>query len=97
MARASLLTKVGIGLLGALAVFSVVVATRPSHFHVERSAAVPAPPAAVFPLIDDFHRWPEWSPWEKMDPALQRSYSGPASGLGAGYAWKATARWARAA
>jgi hypothetical protein len=87
MAKVSLLTKIGLGLLGVLAVFSVVVATRPSHFHVERSQAIPAPPAAVFSLIDDFHRWPEWSPWEKLDPAMKREYSGPASGVGASYEW----------
>ena len=87
MAKSSLLTKVGLGLLGALALASAVVATRPSHFHVERSAAIPAPPELVFPLIDDFHRWPEWSPWEKLDPDMKREYTGPASGPGANYEW----------
>ena len=87
MARGSLLTRVGLGLLGALAVLGAVVATRPSHFHVERSRVIAAPPVVVFPLIDDFHRWPEWSPWEKLDPAMKREYSGPASGPGASYEW----------
>lgn len=87
MAKLSLLTKVGIGLLAALGAFSAVVATRPSQFHVERSTAVPAPPGLVFGLIDDFHRWPEWSPWEKLDPGMKREYSGPASGPGASYEW----------
>jgi hypothetical protein len=87
MAKSGLLTKIGIGLLGAVAVFSVVVATRPSHFHVERSIVVAAPPEAVFPLIDDFHRWHEWSPWEQLDPGMKRVYSGPAAGPGAIYEW----------
>src|SRR6185436_12958784 len=29
-----------------------------------------------------------WSPWEKIDPALKRTYSGPASGKAAAYAWE---------
>ena len=71
-----------------IAGFGVVVATRPSTLHVERSAAVKAPARVVYPLIADFHRWKSWSPWEKRDPAMQKTYSGPESGVGAGYAWK---------
>ena len=66
--------------VGALAVF---VQTRPDRFHVERSATIGAPSAAIFPHINDFHQWVAWSPWEKVDPQLQRSYDGPSSGVGA--------------
>jgi hypothetical protein len=41
----------------------------------------------VHGLVNDFHEWPAWSPWEDVDPALQRTYSGPDSGVGAHYAW----------
>jgi len=63
------------------------VATRPERFRVERSAVVGAPPDVVFALIDDFHQWGRWSPWEKVDPDMQRTYAGPAAGPGASYAW----------
>ena len=39
-------------------------------------------------LIDDFHEWTQWSPWEDIDPEMQRTYSGPEAGRGARYAWK---------
>jgi hypothetical protein len=65
----------------------VFVQSRPDRFHVERSATIHAPSATIFPHIDDFHRWTAWSPWEKIDPQLQRSYDGPPSGVGAGYRW----------
>ena len=65
----------------------VLVATRPAEFKIERSAELHAPPEAVFPLINDFHRWGEWSPWEKLDPNMQRTFEGPTSGVGASYAW----------
>lgn len=56
-------------------------------YTVERSIPVAAPPERLYELVADFHRWPEWSPWEDIDPAMQRSYSGADSGVGAAYAW----------
>jgi hypothetical protein len=82
-----MLKKIAIGVVVLVAVFVAVVATRPSHFHVERSARVDAPPGVVFALINDFHRWPSWSPWEKLDPGMKRDYSGAAQGAGAAYDW----------
>jgi uncharacterized protein YndB with AHSA1/START domain len=62
-------------------------ATRPDSFRVERSARIEAPPEKIFPLIDNFHQWEKWSPWEKADPALKRTYSGSEHGVGAIYRW----------
>jgi hypothetical protein len=59
-----------------------------SSFEVTRSTTIQADPARVHGLIDDFHRWTAWSPWEELDPDLQRTYTGPDSGVGAHYAWK---------
>jgi hypothetical protein len=65
----------------------VFAATKPDTFHVERTATIAAPPERIQPLIADFRRWTEWSPWEKLDPKMQRTYSGTASGEGAIYEW----------
>ena len=54
---------------------------------MERSARIDAPPARVYAQIANFRQWPKWSPWEDVDPNLQRTYSGAESGLGAVYAW----------
>jgi uncharacterized protein YndB with AHSA1/START domain len=62
-------------------------ATRPDTFAVQRSAVINAPPEKIFPLIDDFKSWGAWSPYEKLDPAMQRTFSEPARGVGATYAW----------
>lgn len=69
-------------------VFVVIVATRPADFRVERSATMRAPAQAAFAQVNDFQNWRAWSPWEKLDPALKRSYEGPASGTGAAYSWQ---------
>ncbi|MGJ0514440.1 MAG: SRPBCC family protein [Methylomicrobium sp.] len=65
----------------------IYAATRPDTFRVERSAIINAPPDKIFPLINDFRKWEPWSPWEKIDLAVKRSYSGAASGKGAVYEW----------
>jgi uncharacterized protein YndB with AHSA1/START domain len=77
-------------LIGVVLVVAAVLAfatTKPDTFRVERSASIKAPPEKIFPLINDFHQWPQWSPWEKLDPAMQRTHGGPAQGVGASYAW----------
>jgi carbon monoxide dehydrogenase subunit G len=65
----------------------VFASTRPDSFSVQRATTVHAPPDKVFALINDFHRWGEWSPWEKLDPEMKRTFGGPAAGVGATYAW----------
>ncbi|MBX9826385.1 MAG: SRPBCC family protein [Xanthobacteraceae bacterium] len=63
-------------------------ATRPDVFQVRRTASIKAPPEKIFPLINDFKSWTAWSPYEKKDPAMKRTYGATASGKGATYAWE---------
>jgi uncharacterized protein YndB with AHSA1/START domain len=73
----------------ALAVVAVLVyaATKPDTFRVTRTASIKAPPEKIFALIDDFKQWPAWSPWEKKDPAMKRTFGAATSGKGAVYEW----------
>ena len=64
-----------------------IAATKPNTFRVQRAAAIKASPDKIFPLINDFRTWASWSPWENIDPAMKRTYSGVASGTGAIYEW----------
>jgi len=66
---------------------SILGAFAPKAFRIERSATIKAPASAVFAQVNDFQNWRAWSPWEKLDPALKRSYAGPAAGPGSQYAW----------
>lgn len=71
-----------------LALLLIYAATRPDTFRVQRSVRIQAPPERIFPLLDDFRRWAEWSPWDRKDPAMRRTLGGAASGVGATYAWE---------
>jgi hypothetical protein len=62
-------------------------ATRPDTFRIQRSTSIKAPPEKIFPLVSDLRSHGAWSPWEKKDPAMKRTYSGAASGKGAVYEW----------
>jgi hypothetical protein len=57
-------------------------------YTVERTRHVDVPPDMVRERIVDLHRWETWSPWEELDPDLQRRYGGAASGVGAWYEWE---------
>jgi len=82
-----MLKKVGIVLLVVILGLVGFIATRPDAFRVERSVAMAAPPDLVFSIVNDFHNWAQWSPWEKLDPAMKKTFEGPSAGVGASYAW----------
>ena len=71
-------------LIAALLVFA---ATKPDTFRVQRATSIKAPPEKIFALINDFHSWGSWSPYEKKDPAMKRTHSGASNGKGAVYEW----------
>ena len=71
----------------AIAAVLILAATKPNKLRVQRAASINAPAERVFPLINDFHQWKSWSPYENKDPAMKRTYGGAESGKGATYAW----------
>jgi uncharacterized protein YndB with AHSA1/START domain len=83
-----MLSIILIVIITAVTLVLVLAAGKPDEFRVQRSISIDAPAARIFESIDSFHRWPTWSPWEKMDPAMQRTHSGATSGKGAIYEWQ---------
>jgi hypothetical protein len=76
-----MLWKILIGVAAVLVLFVAVVATRPSSYHVERKLEVAAPADLVFGVLNDLHQFagvcPFGSPWEKLDPNMQKTFEGP--------------------
>jgi uncharacterized protein YndB with AHSA1/START domain len=82
-----MLKKIAILIVIVIAGILLWAATKPDTLHVERTVTINAPAERIFSLINDLHQWQSWSPYEKKDPMMKRTYSGPPSGKGAGYAW----------
>src|SRR5688500_14562051 len=79
--------KILIGLVAVVAIFSVVAAFQSPTFRVSRSATISTPPEVVFAHVNDLHKWEEWSPWAKLDPAMKQVYEGAEAGVGSSYTW----------
>ena len=69
-----MLVKILITLAVIVVVFIIVVAMQPSEFRVTRTATISAPAPVVFAQVNDFHKWEAWSPYEKRDPAMKKTY-----------------------
>ncbi|MET0857086.1 MAG: SRPBCC family protein [Telluria sp.] len=83
-----MIKKIALGVLAIIVLILGLAAMQPDSFSVRRSIAVKAPPEKIAPLLTDFHQWASWSPWEKLDPNMKRTFSGAASGKGAVYEWE---------
>jgi len=87
-----MLKKVLLTLAALIVVFLIIVSLQPPTFRVTRSALISAPAAAVFAQMNDFHKWEDWSPWAKLDPAMQQTYEGASAGAGAIYTWAGSSK-----
>jgi uncharacterized protein YndB with AHSA1/START domain len=92
MDRKRVISRALLGVGAAIGLLAIVVATRPSTFHVERSVTIAAPAENAFSEVNDFHSWTKWSPYEKLDPQMKRTFEGAQAGAGASYAWKSDGR-----
>jgi hypothetical protein len=71
----------------SIAALLLYAATRPDSFRVQRSIRIRAAPEEIFAILSDFRNWADWSPWEKLDPSMEKTWQGTSSGVGAVYAW----------
>ena len=76
----------------AVAALLAYAGARPDTFRLERSIHIDATIVQVAEQIDDFRQWQAWSPWEHIDPSLQRTFSGAEAGVGAVYEWSGTGK-----
>jgi hypothetical protein len=71
-----------------MTVIAIIASTKPDEYSVQRQGSIPGTPDNVFYYLDDLHRFMEWSPWAKLDPAMKVIYGDPASGIGANFSWE---------
>src|SRR5262245_62055119 len=86
-----MLKRILLGLAAVIVVAVVIVlilaARQPDEFRIQRTATITAPAEKIAPHITDFQQWVAWSPWEHLDPAMQRTFSGAPTGKGSIYEW----------
>jgi uncharacterized protein YndB with AHSA1/START domain len=78
---------IGAVMIAAIALAMLLAAMKPNYFRVERTVVIAAPPAKIFPFLEDLKAQRYWSPWDQKDPNMKRIYSGEDSGVGAVYEW----------
>ena len=82
-----MIKKIGIVLVSALLVVSVLTLAQPSKYSVEEVILIDASPERVMPLLIDLKEWRKWSPWLEKDPEMLTDYSDLSSGRGASVVW----------
>ncbi len=82
-----MLKKVLLGIGGLIVLLVVVAYLLPSKVHVERTTVINAPAAKVFSELNNLQKWSVWDPWQKKDPNIKNTYTGPESGVGSANAW----------
>jgi uncharacterized protein YndB with AHSA1/START domain len=70
----------------------IVASLKPATFRIARSLRIHAPADRIFPFINEFHQWAQWSPFEKLDPAMRKTFGGSPTGRGSTYAWSGNGR-----
>ncbi len=83
-----MLKKIALAVLAIIVIILGMAAMKPDTFTVKRVVSIKAPPEKIAPLVTDFHQWASWSPWEHLDPAMKRTFSGAPAGKGAIYEWE---------
>lgn len=72
-----------ISLAAILALLLAVVAAQPSDFRYESSIEIDALPSEIFPYIGKLKMAEKWSPYEKIDPDMQKTFTGEDGAPGA--------------
>jgi effector-binding domain-containing protein len=84
--------RILLALIIILIIAAIIGIVLPSKIHVERSLTINAPRKALFEQVNNLRNWEGWSPWQRIDPAMDLKYAGPVSGKGASYSWNSTNR-----
>lgn len=78
---------IALGIAAVVVILVIVIAMQPAEFTIARSINITAAPTAPFAHVNELRKWEAWSPWEKIDPSMRKTYEGPPAGTGAAYAW----------
>jgi len=66
---------------------AIMASCSPTEYRVEREVVIDASSEMVFEYVNNLKVRETWSPWEKKDPEMSKTFEGPESGVGAKYMW----------
>lgn len=79
--------KVLFGIVGLIVLLVLISFVLPGEVIVERSIVIDAKIEAVFDQVNTLEKWNNWDEWKQIDSAMQSTYEGPKSGVGAIHKW----------
>jgi effector-binding domain-containing protein len=71
-----------IGIAALMASYLLCCTIGISKFETSKSIMIKASPEQVFAEINDYQKWPAWSPWAKRDQKMENIYTGNAGEIG---------------
>ncbi len=82
-----MLKKLFYAIVAIVVLILMVAGIQSNEFTITRHIDIAKPANQVFPIVNDFSRWRDWSPWAQIDPKMELKISDPSSGPGATYYW----------
>ncbi|NBS34661.1 MAG: polyketide cyclase [Methylocystaceae bacterium] len=86
------MTLILLFMLAVLSGIIIFISLKSDKFHVARSVIVECGPEIVYPFINDFHKWRDWSPLATPSANASTEFDGSPLGAGAIYQWADDAR-----
>lgn len=74
-------------LLVAIIAVTIYVAVQPNQYEFNRSRIIKAPAALLYSKVNNYEKWPEFSPWLEQEPDATLTYGNKTIGLDANYSW----------
>jgi effector-binding domain-containing protein len=82
-----MLKRILVILVAIVVVLAVVGLLLPRNIRVQRSVSIARPASLIFATVNSFQLFPQWSPWQNLDPNMHQTTEGPRDGVGAKLVW----------
>jgi effector-binding domain-containing protein len=82
-----ILKTIGLVLAGLLFLIVLISVFLPGSCTVKRSIVINKKAMVPFGIVKDFKSWDKWSPWDELDPNMQKTFSETSGEVGSWYQW----------
>ena len=82
-----MLKKILVTFAVVAALIAVIGFLLPRNIHVQRSVTIARPTSLIYATVNSFQLFPQWSPWQNLDPNMHQTTAGAREGIGAKLVW----------